>query len=98
MGRIAAETRVERLGVGWCWRPLSMQDGRRFVLLNDEGYRSNEEDEIEADRAVHYATASGAGVEDGGVGASGTSGVGVSSTPCPLQSGQELRPVVSHWK
>lgn len=58
-----------------------MQDGRRFVWLNDEGYRSNEEDEIEAGRAMHYATASGAGVEDGGVGASDTSGVGVSSTP-----------------
>lgn len=58
-----------------------MQDGRRFVLLNDEGYRPNEEDEFEASRVMHYATASGAGVEDGGVGASGTSGVGVSSTP-----------------
>lgn len=72
-----------------------MQDGRRFVLLKDEGYRSNDEDEIEADRAVRY-TASGAGVDDGEVGISETSGVDVSSTPCPLQSGQELRPVVSH--
>jgi hypothetical protein len=44
-----------------------------------------------------YAIASGAGVGAGGEGVSGTSGVGVSSTPWPLQSGQELRPVVSHY-
>lgn len=44
---------------------------------------------------AYYATASGV-VEDSGVVAPGSSGVGVSSTPWPLHRGQELRPVVSH--
>jgi hypothetical protein len=48
---------------------------------------------------AHYTTASGAGgVVDNGTAASGTSGVGVSSTPWPLHSGHELRPVVSHFE
>lgn len=45
---------------------------------------------------VYYATAGG--VVEGEMAVSGSSGVGVSSTPWPLHKGQELRPVVSHWR
>lgn len=80
--------------------------GIRIVFV----YRSLEGDLIDSGQRtqashVYYATASGAagGVVEGGKGgavasASGRSGVGVSSTPWPLQSGHELRPVVSHWE
>lgn len=72
----------------FCGAGVSVRTG---VLNRDETRR-------DSSSRVYYSTASGGvAIAAGGVGASGMSGGGVSSTPWPLQSGQELRPVVSHY-